>query len=185
MDVTAICSAGGLRFGTTSRSVHTVMPQSSLATPRYAPTSSRRAAKASTLLLRMADLERGQRIRQLRDHRSEERGRLVTQPEVADAVGVTLRAVQDWEAGKGIKLEHAKKLAAYYGVSQHWLMYGEQDSPNNLPAEDSSQLDRIEQQLQTNSAQLEAIRGALLTLIPGLDLGEEEVEQPQAGRATG
>jgi transcriptional regulator with XRE-family HTH domain len=83
-----------------------------------------------------ADRERqeeiGARIKELR-------GR-IPQPVVADAVGVTLRAYQAWEAGdSGIAWPNLVKLAKYFKVSADYLEYGE--SGRQGP---STQLDRIE-----------------------------------------
>lgn len=56
---------------------------------------------------RPRDLERGRHIARLRVERL---GQDVSQAAVADMVGVSLRAYQDWEAGYGMDWRHAKKL---------------------------------------------------------------------------
>src|SRR4051794_39121082 len=85
---------------------------------RFAASSSRRTRRASTLLAQMAELARGERIKQLREDRH------LTQPAVAEAVGVTLRAYQAWEATGGIRWGNAKKLAAFFGIDVQELWAG-------------------------------------------------------------
>src|SRR5947209_1554648 len=91
------------------------MTQTTLAHKKCVPGSSRNARRASTLLEQMADLARAERIRQLRDERH------LTQPAVAEAVGVTLRAYQAWEATGALRWENAKRLAAFYKIDVHEL----------------------------------------------------------------
>lgn len=100
------------------------MPKSRVVKDKFAPTTSRTSRSTHTLLLQMAkDAERlaeqAARIKELRDER-----RLTQQP-VADAVGVTLRAYQDWEAGRGgINGENVKALAEFFDVTADYIEYG-------------------------------------------------------------
>lgn len=115
--------------------------KSQIAQKGFVPGTSRGPRSARTLLLQMAaDLERqreiGQRIKALR----EELG--LTQPVLADKVGVTLRAAQAWEAGGGIGYENRKRLAEELGVSEEFLLFGEPGRQGP-----STQLDRIEAKL--------------------------------------
>ena len=64
----------------------------------------------------MADVERGERIKTLREARPG-----FTQEAAAEAIGVTLRAYQAWEAGGGIKWDNVKLIAALYDVEPEYL----------------------------------------------------------------
>ena len=93
-----------------------------------------------------------ERIRELRDERARQEGRRVPQPEVADAVGVTLRAYQAWEAGDtDPDPKNLKALADFYGVSRDFIEYGAdgRTTPdllrNSKPSD--ARLERIEAQL--------------------------------------
>jgi transcriptional regulator with XRE-family HTH domain len=91
----------------------------------------------------MADLERAERIKGLR----EERG--LTQQEVADVQDITLRAYQRQEAGGGLKAENAKALADFYGVELKWLLHGEApDLLGSLNGSRPAELAAIREQLQ-------------------------------------
>lgn len=90
----------------------------------------------------MADLERGLRVKGLREAAH------LTQEAIADELGVTLRGYQEWEAGGGIKWDNAKKLAKFHDVDTEFLMNGPRDeTPDLLGAHDGSQLDRLEKQV--------------------------------------
>jgi transcriptional regulator with XRE-family HTH domain len=80
--------------------------------------TSQRARSFSTLLAQMADLERGQRIRELRVAKH------LTQPAAAELAGVTLRAYQAWEAGGGIRFEHVKTLASALEGDADFILNG-------------------------------------------------------------
>ena len=88
----------------------------------------------------MADLERGQRIKELRESRH------LTQEAMAETLDVTLRGYQEWEAGGGIKWDNVKKLAKFHKVDADFLMNGPQlETPD--PFGDADQLNRIERRL--------------------------------------
>ena len=134
------------------------MSKSNHVKANFRPGSSRNTRSVHTLLRQMAqDAEKlsaqGSRIRQLRQAMRTEEGKRITQPVVADAVGVTPRAYQEWEAGRGdIKPENAKALADYFGTTQEYIEYGDRvaekrETPDLLLAPEGSQLDRIEQKL--------------------------------------
>jgi transcriptional regulator with XRE-family HTH domain len=80
--------------------------------------TSQRARSFRTLLAQMADLERGQRIRELR------LAKHMTQPAAAELAGVTLRAYQAWEAGGGIRFEHVKTLARALNGDADFILNG-------------------------------------------------------------
>lgn len=76
-------------------------------------------------------MEIGQRIRELREASPE------TNRSIADAVDVGERSVANWIAGDtGITYEHAKKVAAIFGVDHRWLWDGQErgDTPDVLGA---------------------------------------------------
>lgn len=131
--------------------------KSQIAENGYVPGTSRGPRNVRTLLLQMAaDKERqeeiGARIRELRGRRP--------QPTVADAVGVTLRAYQAWEAGdSGIAWDNLVKLAEHFGVSEDYIEYGE--SGRSGP---STQLDRIEEKLDILIATLQGKDGVAATV---------------------
>ena len=78
----------------------------------------------------------------------------VTQPDVADAVGVTLRAYQAWEAGDGgVGPQNIKKLAAYFGTTPDYIEYGTtpRTSTPDLMAEISAGATTAEQLAEVNS----------------------------------
>jgi transcriptional regulator with XRE-family HTH domain len=106
----------------------------------FVPGTSRGARSLPTLALRMATVaerqrEVGARLRELRGARP--------QPLLADAIGVTLRAYQAWEAGEsGIAWRNLHALAEYHDVSENFLLYGDEK-----PEGAGSQLDRIEAKL--------------------------------------
>lgn len=82
---------------------------------------------------------------------------------MAEAVGVTLRAYQDWEASsmerpKGIDWENAKKLAKFFGVDPEDVARREDEAePGPFEAELAQmreQLTRVEKGQQEILAQL-------------------------------
>lgn len=137
----------------------------------FAPTTSRSARSAATLLAQVADIERGARIKELR------KALHLTQPALADEVGVTLRALQEWEAGGGISWDNAKRLAATLGTETDYVFNGERgDTPQ--PFGEKSQLDRIEAQLADNAAKLDAIQQVVSELsLEALERALREIAQ--------
>jgi transcriptional regulator with XRE-family HTH domain len=105
----------------------------------YRPGSSRGRPSLDTLIAEMAKALQDEespaaRLRELRGKK--------TQPVIADAVDVSLRAYQEWEAGGGISWAKLAKLAEYYGVSEEYILYGPEGS---RPPQ--TQMDRMEQKL--------------------------------------
>jgi transcriptional regulator with XRE-family HTH domain len=74
------------------------------------------------------------------------------QPQIAERVGVTLRAYQEWEAGGGIAWPNLEKLADIHGVSTDWLEHGDEQ-----PVPAPSQLDRIERKLDEVLSRIGAV----------------------------
>lgn len=79
-----------------------------------------------------ADLERAQRVRQLKDEHPE-----LTWGRIADYIGIKERSVVEWQKTGGMDYANAEKFAELMGVSADWLWRGNQP-------DDGSQLDRIE-----------------------------------------
>jgi transcriptional regulator with XRE-family HTH domain len=74
------------------------------------------------------------------------------QPQIAEQVGVSLRAYQEWEAGGGIAWANLKRLADIHGVSTAWLEHGDERPELAQP-----QLNRIENKLDEVLARLGAV----------------------------
>lgn len=136
---------------------------------RYVPGSSRGPRSVTTLLAQVDDIERGQRIKALRESLH------LTQPAVVELVEqaawalpaghqlrpdvagkppatkppVTLRGYQTWEQGGGIAWEKAKLLAKVLQTDVRAMMNGVGDETPDLSrgAGEESQLDRIEREL--------------------------------------
>lgn len=108
--------------------------------PHFANVSSRRGTWPRSVAFEMALEQRaiGRRIAELREDRR------LTQPVVADRVGVSLRAYQKWEAGTSApawrNLEH---LAEVFSVTADYLLGAAQDKRQDAV----EQLDRIESEL--------------------------------------
>lgn len=159
------------------------MPKSTPAKHHYAPGSSRGKPNRTTFRLQMADVARGEQIRALREQkkRESENGRL-TQPTVADAVGVTLRAYQDWEASdednpKGISWENAKKLAKFFGVDAETLVR-RPDEPEPGPWGEElkalrGQIDRLETTIAERDEKLDLILAHVEAIAAAQQLDEE------------
>jgi hypothetical protein len=94
------------------------------------------------------------------------------QPQVADEVGVTLRAYQEWEAGGGIAWPNLRKLAEVHRVSTNWLEHGDEQ-----PERAHSQLDRIERKLDDVLARLGAV-----TVDDLFETPIDEIDSAQGGR---
>lgn len=130
----------------------------------------------ATLLDQMADVARGQRIQELRAARH------LTQPAIAELVGVTLRAYQAWEAGGGITWENAKVLAKKLGTDPEFIMAGAKpETPDPFAKSDANQLDRIETEVADLKVTVKAIQDALVQLA-GANLRPPK-EPPASGAA--
>lgn len=115
------------------------MTTSSIALQDFIPGSSRKPRNARTLLLQMAMEEErarevGARLKALRGPKP--------QPVVAQEVGVTLRAYQRWEAGGGLAWENLQAVARVFGVSENYILYGEETVKGP-----ESRLDRLEEKV--------------------------------------
>jgi transcriptional regulator with XRE-family HTH domain len=87
----------------------------------------------------------GRRIAELREDRR------LTQPVVADRVGVSLRAYQKWEAGTSAPAwRNLEQLAEVFQVSADYLLGAAQDRRQDA----QDQLDRIEAEVAATRAEL-------------------------------
>jgi hypothetical protein len=92
---------------------------------KFVPGSLRGPRTARTLLLRMAaDDARAQRIRDTYEQRKAENPREYTWRRLADHVGISERAVQDWPKTGGVDYNHAKRAAEFWNVDFDWLWRG-------------------------------------------------------------
>jgi transcriptional regulator with XRE-family HTH domain len=107
--------------------------------------------------------ELAQRIRDLR-------GR-TPQRVIAERVGVTERAYQEWEGGGGIAWENLTTLAEVLGVSEEYLIYGE--------AGDAARTGTHIERLLEGQRRLEAKLDALL-VHAGLDAAEIAIAAEQS-----
>jgi transcriptional regulator with XRE-family HTH domain len=126
------------------------MTQRNLTQKRFVAGTSRGPRRAATLLAQVADLQRGERIKELREQRH------LTQPVIAARVDVTLRAYQEWEAGGGMRWENAKRLARVLGATPDYIMSGERGATPDLSHE-PTQLDQVQLELAAMSLRLERI----------------------------
>ena len=91
---------------------------------RFAAIPSQKAKRATTLLAEVADLERGERIKELRLAKSRREGRRISQMKAANEVGVSYRAYQLWEAGGGIKDANVGPLATFLESDEDYILRG-------------------------------------------------------------
>lgn len=146
---------------------------------RYAPGTSRGRHSTTTLLAQVADIERGQRIKALREALH------LTQPAVVDLMEraarelpedhplqgkapVTLRGYQTYERGGGIVWDKAKLLAQALQTDVHEIMNGvRSETPEPFPSPPAIQgelaevLQAIRDQLEKQSRVLERIERTL------------------------
>lgn len=97
----------------TARSYHEVRRQRNSAHPNFAQNAATETPILRSLRIEM-ELERravGQRIAALRKRKR------WTQPQAAERIGVSLRGVQDWEAGRSLpRWRNLDRLCEVYGV---------------------------------------------------------------------
>jgi transcriptional regulator with XRE-family HTH domain len=71
----------------------------------------------------------------------------LTQKQLADVLGVTGRAVQNWEAGTRAPIRHLRELEEALGVSREWLLWGTQEPPASELAHVAERLNVLEEAL--------------------------------------
>lgn len=111
-----------------------------------------------------------ERIRDLRESKH------LTQPEVADAVGVSLRGYQLWEAADSDPgPRNLKALAEYHDVTADYIAFGCErprgETPNLTDALNGDELSRLETSIKTQTERVDALELAVSELV-GLLSGE-------------
>lgn len=125
---------------TTSKDANMPYPEISSLFPRTAHTLRLQMAMEAA---HRADV--GQRIKDLRGH--------LPQPALAEKLGVSLRAVQKWEAGESApQWDNLVRLSKLFNVTQNFLLYGEREQATG----ELGQLDRIEAKLDELLSRLPA-----------------------------
>lgn len=110
----------------------------------------------------------GERIAEARE------ARRLTQPVVADRVGVSLRAYQNWEAGATrVAWTNLPKLAQILGITEDYLLSGDGDAPGLAVPTD------LNQQFAEIDARLANIE-EMLTQLLGRQPGAQEAEIAKA-----
>lgn len=122
------------------------------ATRRYVP-------RSVQLEMALRQVGMGRRIRELRKKLG------LTQPEVADRVGVTLRAYQEWEAGGGIGGPNLRKLAEVLGVQVTDITGEQQPLPSSVYVDESGRADEVVTRLDRVEMKIDR----LMVLIDGMD----------------
>jgi DNA-binding transcriptional regulator YiaG len=148
---------------------------SSTATLKYADRSSYEQRNAGTLQAHMAlkPEEIAGRIKHLR-----ERSGLPPQPVVAAGIPVALRTLQKWEAGGAIPRHgNLTALAAYYEVSEEWILTGVENAVPESPVLVSRNVDevseRFERHVQNMRADLAKVLRNQVLLMRALGVREE------------
>jgi transcriptional regulator with XRE-family HTH domain len=114
-----------------------------------------RNARTLRAFMALQQREIGERIAELRKSRGNP-----PQEVVAHQLGVSYRAYQAWEAGDSKPAyRNLSKLAAFYGVTEEFILLG-----GDMPERQLPQLDRIEQLLVANSERLEALEAGFTAL---------------------
>jgi transcriptional regulator with XRE-family HTH domain len=120
-------------------------------------------------------LQIAERIKDLRERSP------YTQPNLAEKLGITLRAYQKMEANGTTKWERCEELGEIHGVDPRWIWEGEErpatpDLMGRLSSGPEAQLDRIERML-------EVVLGALEELVAeGTESLLEQAEAPASSR---
>ena len=163
MGTTLLGASRWLRFVVTSHKLYEMNAKSSPAKKSCVPGSSRSRGSRSTFRQQMADYAKAEVLRELAAQHPDR----PTQQAIADVAGVSLRAAQDWYAGKGINFEHAKRIAAFYGVDPESLVTRDADEAQQAHLalkpgpEMQGQLDRIEAELRDTNALLRLVASNL------------------------
>lgn len=75
----------------------------------------------------------------------------MTQDDLSEALNVSKRSLQDYEAGTTIPWKHFQKLSAIFNRPLEWFLHGEEPQPEPESLEDPDvieRLDRIERLLE-------------------------------------
>jgi transcriptional regulator with XRE-family HTH domain len=137
----------------------------------------------------MADFARGERIRQLREHRH------LSQEDAAHQLGVSVKSLRAWEHGGGIRWRNAQALGELYGVSAEELVSREALNGNAevielVGATESAQilerLDRLEASLSELRQEIHSGRTRVLAELSrartALEAQSQTRSRPSRGR---
>jgi len=130
----------------------------------------------------MKDADRRQaisaRIKELRGRRG------MTQPQVADAVDVSLRTYQNWEAGGGTSGENYERLGEVLGASYDYLMTGGDVMPPT--ADVLGRLDHLQASVDRILERLEAaeVEREILAAVQASGEGSSPPETGEGARST-
>jgi hypothetical protein len=106
---------------------------------------------------------------------------------MAEAVGVTLRAAQAWEAGGGIDDDHLPLLIEFLETDADYLLRGRTErgeTPDPFASPNGSGPSEVQEQLAELAAKVDALL-VLAGLDPNGDLAEQAAQAAeQAARAT-
>jgi transcriptional regulator with XRE-family HTH domain len=144
---------------------------------------------------RIDPIEIGRRIAQAR---AESLG--VTQRELAELLGVSLQAVQQWERGARSPVRQLNRLARALGVSRGWLLWGDTDEPaahglkkrvaanEEAIGELTRAVDMLVAALSRDGVDVSAVREALPTTAdipagPSIDVVTGEPAPPREARS--
>src|SRR6185436_7367349 len=72
----------------------------------------------------------------------------LTQQRLSEILGVTGRAVQNWEAGTRAPMRHLGELEQALGVSREWLLWGAERPPASEVAHLVERLNRLERTVE-------------------------------------
>ncbi len=95
---------------------------------------------------------RAERIKRLREESR------YTQPNIAEFVGVSLRAYQRWEEGGGIEWEHLEKLAELHDVDPQWIHRGREKgaTPDPFASESAEAVEALREEIAALRSELRA-----------------------------
>jgi transcriptional regulator with XRE-family HTH domain len=117
----------------------------------------------------MADIARGDLLKGLRKQRH------LTQSDAAHEIGVSDRALREWERGKAIRWGNAQKVAEFYGVD-----------PRTLVEHESEAGEEVVRGVRSNSEKLDEILERLREIEKAIGLnplGADELLAARAARA--
>jgi transcriptional regulator with XRE-family HTH domain len=143
--------------------------------------SSHRAQAVASFRQQMADFARADRLKKLR------RERHLTQSDAAHEIGVSDRALRQWEKGKAIRWMNAKKLGEFYEVDPRDLVTHEGDLDDDTLAALNSEpglaaLEEMLREVLANQAQLLAEVAILRTELVEKPTQRERSERRQESR---
>ena len=136
-------------------------------------------SRALTLRSLIENVQRGERLRQLREARG------LTIEDAAHEIGVSTKTLWNWETGHGIKRPNLKRVAGFYKVEIQWLEHGE--TPDLMESLDGQpdvqvQLNRMEARQKRVEAALQKLGRDLVTGLADLQETAESLRAEAAQR---